>query len=346
MQTDNDDMLSGMPSDFEVLEVRRALHLGRVDHPDVDKAWEHFRQTLEPESEVAEEPSASRFNRPIILKIIAAAAAVAVLVLAITPLLKGRKTNSVEVFSAVDGAQQVTLTADNGTPQVVQGKTLAFNRPIQRTEHIRMMEVSNPRGKVSRVILPDGSTVWLNADSHLSFPERFVGNTREVGLSGEACFDVKHDSRHPFVVTTTNMVTTVHGTVFDVCAYSAKSARVTLLEGSVSVKNKDGAERFIKPGQMAQVSADGNMQLSDVDTYGVTQWTEGFFYFGNSRLADMMMELGRWYNVNIVFENEQAMDLRLHFVAEHKDNLATIISRINELGIVNVSLEDDVVTIY
>lgn len=346
MQTDNNDMLSGMPSDFEVLEVRRALHKGRVDSPDADKAWERFRQTLEVESVEATGRSASRFNRPLILKIVALAAAVLLLALVLTPILKTKKAQSVEVFSAVEGAQDVTLTADDGTPQVVQGKSLAFNRPVQHTERIRMMEVSNPRGKVSRVVLPDGSVVWLNADSHLGFPERFVGNTRNVSLSGEAYFDVKHDAHHPFVVTTENMVTTVHGTVFDVCAYSTKNARVTLLEGSVAVKNTDGVERFIKPGQMAQVSGDGDMTLSDVDTYGVTQWTEGFFYFGNSRLVDMMMELGRWYNVSIVFENEQAMDLRLHFVAEHKDNLATIISRINELGIAHVSLKDDVVTVH
>lgn len=346
MLTENDDMLSCMPSDFEVLELRRALHRGRVATPDVDKAWEHFRQTIEAEPAAVDEQPVSRFNRPLLLKVVAAAAAVALLVVLLSPLLKVKKDNSIEVFTADAGTQQVTVTTNNGTPQVVKGKSLAFNRPVRRTERISMLEVSNPRGKVSRVVLPDGSTVWLNADSHLSFPERFVGGTRDVGLSGEAYFDVKHDPRHPFVVTTAGMVTTVHGTAFDVCAYSSKNTHVTLLRGSVSVKNTNGQECFIKPGQMAQVSDDGKIKLSDADTYAATQWTEGFFYFDNCRFVDMMMELGRWYNVSVVFENQQSMDTNLHFVAEHADSLATIVSRINDLGIARVSIKDDVMIVH
>ncbi len=346
MVTKNDDMLSDMPSDFEVLEVRRALNRGRVDTPDVDKAWERFRQTIEEDPSFGNETPVSRFNRPLLLKLIVAAAAVAVLAVLFLPVLKEKKDKSIEVFTAVAGTQQVTVTTDDGKPQVVKGKPLVFNRPVARTERISMLEVSNPRGQVSRVVLPDGSTVWLNADSHLSFPERFVGGTREVGLSGEAYFDVKHDPRHPFVVTTANMVTTVHGTVFDVCAYSSKTPRVTLLKGSVSVKNTNGAECFIKPGQMAQVSEDGNIRLSAADTYAATQWTEGFFYFDNCRFVDIMMELGRWYNVSVVFENEQTMDLNLHFVAEHSDSLSTIVSRLNDLGITRVSIKDDVMVVH
>lgn len=347
MLTNNDDMFSCMPSDFEVLEVRRALHRGRVATPDVDKAWERFRETIIEEPAVESEQPVSRFNRPLILKVIAAAAAVAMFVVLLTPVLKAKKDKSIEVFTAVAGTQQVTVTTDDGTPQVVKGKSLAFNRPVSRTERIRMLEVSNPRGKVSRVVLPDGSTVWLNADSHISFPERFVGGTRDVGLSGEAYFDVKHDPSHPFVVTTANMVTTVHGTAFDVCAYSSNNTHVTLLRGSVSVRNTNGTEEcFIKPGQMAQVSDGGKIKLSDADTYAATQWTEGFFYFDNCRFVDMMMELGRWYNVSVVFENEQSMGVNLHFVAEHSDSLSTIVSRINDLGIANVSIKDDVMIVH
>ncbi len=374
MQTDNEDNMQGMPTYFEILEVRRALHKGRVADPDAGKAWERFRQTLvdQPMAQgndlEAEESNTtfgsqnalhadsvletsehrlwySRQSVMPLLRIVGVVAAVALLAVVLYPLLHPAKDNGIEVFTATAGTQDITLTADDGTPQVVKGKSLAFNRPIHRTERIRMMNVSNPRGKVCRVVLPDGTAVWLNADSHLSFPERFTGSTRDVSLSGEAYFEVRKDARHPFVVTTEHMTTTVHGTVFDVCAYPSRATRVTLFEGSVAVKGSTGGERFISPGQVALANADGTVACADCDTYPVAQWKEGFFYFSDTPLIDIMRELGRWYNVNVVFESEPAMNLRLHFVAEHTESLAAIISRMNELGVAHVSLKDDVVSV-
>lgn len=345
MQTDTDDMKYDMPSHFEVLEVRRALHKGRVADPDVDKAWERFRQTLEADRQSSEESETVRPARSAMLRWVVGIAAGLLLLLGLTAFLKPHDRGHVQVFTADNASQQLTITADDGTPQVTTEKALAFNRPVRRTEHIRMMQVSNPRGKVSRVVLPDGSVVWLNADSHLSFPERFYGASREVSLSGEAYFEVRHDQRHPFIVTTESMTTTVHGTVFDVCAYSSKDARVTLLEGSVAVRNTSGDEQFIRPGQMAKVAADGNLSCQEVDTYPISQWKEGFFYFADTRMIDIMRELGRWYNVNVVFESEQFMNVRLHFVAGHNESLATILGRINELTSARISLKDDVVTV-
>lgn len=345
MQTDTDDMKYDMPTSFEVLEVRRALHKGRVADPDADKAWERFRQTLEVNSRSADLSNRPHFVWGGTLRRVVGIAAGLLLLLGLALFLKPEDGDKVQVFTADNASQELTITVDDGTPQLATEKSLAFNRPVQRTEHIRMMQVSNPRGKVSLVVLPDGSVVWLNADSHLCFPERFYGSSREVSLSGEAYFDVKHDKRHPFIVTTETMTTTVHGTVFDVCAYSSKDARVTLLEGSVAVRNTAGNEQFIRPGQMAKVSADGSLSCQEVDTYPISQWKEGFFYFSDNRMIDIMRELGRWYNVNIVFENEQAMNVRLHFVADHTESLATILGRLNELTFAHISLKDDVVTV-
>lgn len=345
MQTDPDDMHHDMPSDFEVLEVRRALLKGRAAEPDVDQAWHRFRRSLEGDAVASGELQEQSSKHGLAYILCALCAACLVLAFVLTIFLKPRHNGSVQVFTADKGTPQLTLTADDGNEQVVSDRSLTFNRPVASVQHIRMLEVSNPRGKVSKVVLPDGSTVWLNADSHLSFPERFVGKTRDVSLSGEAYFCVKHDARHPFVVTTEQLVTTVHGTVFDVCAYPSKPSHVALLMGSVAVKNPAGEERFVKPGQMASLASDGSIALADADTYSIGQWTEGFFYFGDTRLIDIMMELGRWYNVNIVFENEATMNLRLHFVAEHTDKLSDIVKRINDLCGAHVSLSDDVVTV-
>lgn len=341
MQTEPDDMLHDMPTDFEVLEVRRAMLQGRAAEPEVDEAWLRFRRQME-----REEVKAVSVSRPtVVWRYLLYVAAGMLLLLGLTVCLKSQHNGRTQVFTADSKQQSLTISADDGSKVTVADDVLDFNTPATPPRHIRMLEVSNPRGKVSRVVLPDGSTVWLNAESHLSFPECFTGKTRDVSLSGEAYFEVKHDTRHPFVVTTETMVTTVHGTVFDVRAYSSKDACVALVEGSVAVKTSHGDEHFIKPGQMAMLSAEGNFTFSNVDTYSLSQWTEGFFYFENSRLVDIMMELGRWYNVNIVFEDEASMNLRLHFVAEHKDSLAAIVKRINELSSARVSLADDVLTV-
>ena len=187
--------------------------------------------------------------------------------------------------------------------------------------------------------------VWLNADSKISFPEEFNGKERNVAVAGEAYFEVTKDAQHPFIVKTEYFTTTVHGTSFNVCAYSAKEAHVTLVSGSVAVKTNDGPEEFITPGQMASLTEESAMSIKNVDIYPLIQWKEGFFYFERDRLVDIMMELGRWYNVNIVFEHEADMNRQLHFVAEHSDSLKDIVRRLNDLGIAKFKLNKDIISI-
>ena len=96
---------------------------------------------------------------------------------------------------------------------------------------------------------------------------------------------------------------------------------------------------------MAKWNADGTMTISDVDVYPLTQWKDGFFYFNNDRLIDIMLELGRWYNVSIVFEHEEDMNRRLHFVAEHSQSLRDIIKHLNNLSVVKIEMKKDHVSV-
>lgn len=340
-----------MPSVFEELEVRRALNRGRLEEPDVNAEWAKFRRGLEIEEDSYiedEQEDESTDHRKLFFSFIAGVAAAILVILLLFPFGKG--SSSVEVFTANKNEKDIVMTSDEGEMTVVKNtKNLAFNQtPSQVTtlfRKVKMMEISTPRGKDCELTLPDGSKVWLNADSKISFPERFVGQERNVKIEGEAYFEVTKDAERPFVVTTDYLTTTVHGTVFNVNAYSAKTASVTLLNGSVAVKPTNGKEQLITPGQTAQCDAQGGLHVSEVDTYPLTQWKEGFFYFNNERLLDIMMELGRWYNVSVVFEHEEDMNLRLHFVAEHKESLRDILKRINDLGVVKVSMEKDHVSV-
>lgn len=343
-----------MPSTFEELEMRRALNKTRIGEPDVDAEWAKFLHTLE-EGEMATPSSVSECidekkpHHKLFLAFLSGVAAALLGLFILYPFFE--KSSSVEVFTANENAQDVVMKSDEGDVTVVKNtKTLAFNHPsassVMNILHkVKMMELSTPRGKDCKVTLPDGSQVWLNADSKISFPEQFVGKERNVRVEGEAFFQVTKDEMHPFVVTTDFFATTVHGTTFNVNAYSAKTASVTLVTGSVAVKPTNGKEVMMVPGQMAMCDAQGNTHVSEVDTYPLIQWKDGFFYFNNERLVDIMMELGRWYNVSIVFEHEEDMNLRLHFVAEHKENLRDIVKRINALGVAKLKMEKDCISI-
>lgn len=343
-----------MPSAFEELEMRRALNKTRIEEPDVNAEWAKFLHTLD-EGEMATPSSVSdcieerKPHRKFFLAFLSGVAAALLGLFILHPFFE--KSSSVEVFTANENVQDVVMKSDEGDITVVKNtKALAFNHPVTSSvmnilHKVKMMELSTPRGKDCKVTLPDGSLVWLNADSKISFPEQFVGKERNVRVEGEAFFQVTKDAKHPFVVTTDFFNTTVHGTTFNVNAYSAKTASVTLVTGSVAVKPANGKEVMMAPGQMAMCDAQGNTHVSEVDTYPLIQWKDGFFYFNNERLVDIMMELGRWYNVSIVFEHEEDMNLRLHFVAEHKENLRDIVKRINALGVAKLKMEKDCISI-
>lgn len=341
-----------MPTTFEELEVRRALTRMKTDtDPDANVEWEKFRRGLQiPDSE---DDSKTEWERPphdhrVIWAFLAGAAAAVIALFIVFPFTQ--PSSSLEVFTANQKKQQIVISSDEGDMTIVKDQQpVAFDQKTSTTSllphKVKMMDISTPRGMDYQLTLPDGSKVWLNADSKISFPDKFVGKERNVRVEGEAYFEVTKDAQHPFIVSTDYFTTTVHGTSFNVNAYSAKTAGVTLVSGSVSIKTDKGNERLMTPGQMASYDGVGDMNIRDVDVYPITQWKEGFFYFNDNRLIDIMMELGRWYNVSIVFEHEADMNRHLHFVAGHKESLREIIKRINDLGIVKVNMQKDHISI-
>jgi ferric-dicitrate binding protein FerR (iron transport regulator) len=180
----------------------------------------------------------------------------------------------------------------------------------------------------------------MNADSQLEFPEHFSGARRTVRLTGEAYFEVAKDRKHPFVVESPYFTTTVLGTTFNVRAYSPSDASVALVEGRVSVKpNAGGRALVMNPGQLASMKAgQKGLSLTTVDTYSYTQRKDGFFYFPDDTMREIMVELGRWYNKTVVFEEAGDMDMRLHFVAERSQSLPQIINSLSEMDGVDIVL--------
>lgn len=195
-----------------------------------------------------------------------------------------------------------------------------------------------PRGMSRRLVLPDGSRVWLNAESSLSYPGSFGGrDRREVTLQGEAYFEVASDSLHPFVVETAALQTQVLGTSFNVRAYSPEDTRVTLLRGSVKVSDRHRGELLLRPGEGTDSSLD---RKTVEDAEDCRAWTDGRFAFDDAPLVEIMRELGRWYNVDIVFTDREVMQERLHFRADRRDSLEQVLELLNCLRKVRARIED------
>jgi transmembrane sensor len=165
--------------------------------------------------------------------------------------------------------------------------------------------LSNPKGsKVINMVLSDGSKVWLNAGSSLTYPVSFMGSERRVSVEGESYFEVAHNASMPFIVKNGTVDIRVLGTHFNVNAFhdDGEDVKVTLLEGSVKINNAN-ATGLLKPGQQALVN--NNVKIkNDVDLDLVMAWKNGYFQFANSSLQNVLKELSRWYDVNVVYEGK------------------------------------------
>lgn len=167
--------------------------------------------------------------------------------------------------------------------------------------------MTTPKGRQYQLVLPDGTKVWLNAASSLTYPTVFTGNERKVDITGEAYFEVTKNALMPFKVRINDATEVeVLGTHFNVNAYTDEaSISATLLEGSVRITSHH-QEQTLRPGQQAQVKPDGSaVQLvKDADTAQVMAWKNGLFSFTRADLQTVMRQLARWYNVEVVYAGE------------------------------------------
>jgi hypothetical protein len=173
-------------------------------------------------------------------------------------------------------------------------------------EEISYNTLSNPRGsKAVKIVLADGTKVWLNAESSLHYPTSFIAKERRVNITGEAYFEVAHKDALPFYVSVDGMEVEVLGTHFNINSYKEENIlRTTLLEGSVKV-SKGERTTIIKPGQQAQVSRTNNnaFLISKPDLDEVMAWKEGRFTYNNMDLGSIMRDMARWYNVEVVYKD-------------------------------------------
>lgn len=170
--------------------------------------------------------------------------------------------------------------------------------------------ISTPRGGQYQVNLPDGTRVWLNAASSLKFPLSFATlKERKVELKGEAYFEVEKDAARPFIVQSDRQTVQVLGTHFNINSYEDEpDVKTTLLEGAVKVTALNGAkaeQAFLKPGQQARISSGSKpINVLRVDPMVEVAWKNGQFFFENESIENIMKQISRWYDVEVVYEDE------------------------------------------
>ncbi len=274
------------------------------------------------------------------------AAAAAVLLLATWLFTQTNKTTTVpetiaEKKPILPGSNKATLTLADGSTvtldsagnQVIsrgdtkisqQNGQLSYSSAGKTAEGYN--KLSTPRGGQFRVVLPDGTKVWLNSASSLRYPIAFTGKERIVELEGQGYFEVAQNAEQPFKVKANEMEVQVLGTHFDIMAYADENTvNTTLLEGAVQVKEGNTA-RLLKPGQQA-ILKEHTFSVQEADVKKVTAWKNGLFVFNDMALPAILREVARWYDVEIVYETTPGTELYGGGLARnlHLSNVLTLL---------------------
>jgi ferric-dicitrate binding protein FerR (iron transport regulator) len=230
--------------------------------------------------------------------------------------------------------QRVILTLSDGSTQVMdsiapgtvtlQGNTRAIKQAgsiAYLGDHVSKVvynTLTTEKGRTFHLQLADGTGVWLDALSSVRFPTAFPRDERMVEVTGQAYFEVAKDVHRPFRVRCGNQVVQVLGTQFNINSYNRMDLQTTLVEGAVKVAVKNSASFILnKPGQQTRAN-DGVVKLVEaVDVDEVMAWKDGRFQFNGSNVEQIMDQISRWYNLDIVYKDK----INETFVADIKRDL-------------------------
>ncbi|MCU7552563.1 FecR domain-containing protein [Chitinophagaceae bacterium LB-8] len=285
------------------------------------------------------------------------------------PAISRNQPSATDVKAPVSNRAMITL-ADGNTVYldsinsghlVVQDHVklvkLASGEIVYKTEsgetikEIQYNTLFNPRGsQVATISLSDGTRVWLNAGSALTYPVAFTSNERKVSITGEAYFEVTTSfssqsggQKRPFKVEANGVVTEVLGTHFNVNSYADEpDVKVTLLEGAVRI-NKNNASELLSPGEQAQVSSNIKI-VKDVDLEEIMAWKNGRFQFGGVGIEEIMRQVSRWYDVEVIYEGKP-MDQHFRGSIQREEEVSELFKMLEATGVIHFKIEGKRITV-
>lgn len=223
------------------------------------------------------------------------------------------------------------------------GKQLTYGTASHTHTHTQLHTLKIPRGGEYKVILADGTKVWLNAESELTYPVTFTQDTRKVILSGEAYFEVTKDTARPFYVQTGDMEVKVLGTSFNISAYPESKRQTTLLEGRVAV-TLHSQHVIIAPGQQVTETTKG-LEVREVNVKDYIAWREKRFVYENELLQKVLDDLQRWYDIEIFITSDKIRTLHLTANLPKYEDMAKILEIIEFATCVKFEVKDRAVIV-
>lgn len=238
-------------------------------------------------------------------------------------LISGDKSHEyqddIEVKIDEKGTAKVVQTGNNEQEQI-DISDAAFNQLIV------------PYGKRTQLNLSDGTRAWLNSGSVLEFPTQFTGKNREIHLSsGEIYLEVAPDKKKSFIVHTSDFSVKVHGTKFNISAYSDSPKSIVLVEGSVGLRSNVGTnETKLSPNEQAVYSENGTFSKRTVDVTEFISWKNGYLSFDKTPMIEVLKQVGRYYNLSFNFDQDVNLQKRTCsgkiYLSDNLDNVMTTIA--------------------
>jgi len=212
-------------------------------------------------------------------------------------------------------ANGAVIALDGNKKGVIVGDELKYDdgeilKQVQDDDRLsskaQNLTASTAKGQTYEFTLPDGTHVFLNADSKISFPSQFSGKERKIFLEGEAYFVVTHDEKQPFRVESEGQVVEDIGTEFNVNAYRNElSVKTTLVEGSARVIPDKAAQSVVlKPNQQSVLTGAQRIAVTEANITEATAWKDGYFRFYDENIENIMKQLARWYNIEVSYEGK------------------------------------------
>jgi hypothetical protein len=327
------------------------------DKINIESKWENF------ESRLIDSRLISKFSSKFIT---AAAASVTLLIISTLFFLNSQQNNSPLISEAVvqpgkskarlilDGGESYELSQNNNfnissgviqisneASKISYSKERSNNKAALSKETYHTLEV--PRGGEYFIELSDGTKIWINSDSKLKYPVEFIGQSRNIELIGEAYFEVAHNSDKSFIVTSGTQRVEVLGTSFNISSYELDDfIMTTLIEGQVKVKNSLNEQNsaYLKPNQQSILDKKtGLIESKEVKVDEYVAWQSGWFRFNDKPISQIMVTLARWYDLEVVFENENTANKHFSGGFKRYDSFDQARKIIEQTGEINFKVE-------
>lgn len=322
--------------------------LNKHSQINIEKRWQHQLRKID---------KLSRVKR-LVVNFMRVSAAMIIIAFAIH-FYFDKHDETVEIASIKPGSSKAVLVLSDGTQKVLNeiknkqinedstviqntGEKIVYKKSGRKvTETTKYNKLVIPRGGEYKLLLSDGTTVWLNSQSTITYPVSFSSNKRLVKLEGEAFFDVAKNPDSPFIVESKNNEIEVIGTRFNVRSYNDEDTfSTTLNEGRVRITNGKSAVLLMPNQQVSKSDSAIKYDIRKVDASVHSAWVTGKYIFKNESLEILFSRLSRWYDYNVEFKSESVRNMKFYGTIDKKEGIEKILKLLNKTRKINYKVED------